>query len=87
MGYVLGKMKDGKETVVCYGGRSPTKAERNYSVGDLESLALISGVKYFEHYLKGRHFKVFTDNTSLAFLLNLKNQSGRLARWLMTLKL
>ena len=45
-------MKDGIETVVCYGGRSLTKAERNYSVGDLESLALISGVKYFQHYLK-----------------------------------
>ena len=86
IGYILGQINEGRETVVCYAGRSLSTAERNYSVGDLETLAVVAGVKYYSHYLSGRRFKIYTDNTSVAFLLNLKNPTGRLARWLVFLQ-
>ena len=58
----------------------------DYSVGELEALAVITGVKYFHHYLVGRRFTIYTDNTSVSWLLSLKEPTGRLARWLMTLQ-
>ena len=86
IGYVLGQMNEGKENVIAYGGRSLSPAEKNYSVGHLEALAAVSGVKYFALYLTGRKFTLYTDNTSVAQLLALKNPTGRLARWLVYLQ-
>ena len=86
IGYVLGQMVEGKEHVIHYGGRSLNKCERNYAIGDLEALAVVSAVKYFHHYLTSKKFKIFTDNTSVSYLLSLKNPKGRLARYLLYLQ-
>ena len=46
---------------------------------------MVKFVKYFSHYLWGRHFLVRTDHGSLRWLQNFKNPEGVVARWLATL--
>ena len=85
IGMVLGQIQNGHDRVIEYAGRSLTPAERNYSVGELETLAAVESVKRFHHYLHAK-FTLFTDNTSVAWLMKQKNPKNRIARWLMTLQ-
>ena len=81
IGMTLSQVQNNKEVVVAYDGRGLLKSERNYSTTEKECLALISAIKKFQPYLHGRKFKVYTDHSSLRWLLNMKNANGRLARW------
>jgi hypothetical protein len=88
--YALGailsqKGDDKKERVIAYASRTLNKHEQNYSITELECLAVIWSIKYFHHYLHGRKFVVVTDHATLVYLKNMKNPVGKLGRWLMTL--
>ena len=72
---------DGLEHVIAYASRSLTKCERNYCTTRKEMLALVHFVKYFKHYLLGKHFVVRTDHESLKWLQNFKEPEGQVARW------
>jgi hypothetical protein len=37
----------------------------------------------FRHYLLGKHFNMFTDHSSLKYLLNKLVLGGRICRWLL----
>ena len=86
LGYVLGQVQTGREVVIGYDGRKLIPAEKNYSVTEREALALISGIRHCRSYLYGVHFKVFTDHSAVRWLMQLKEPSGRLARWALLLK-
>ena len=58
LGYLLGQVQNGREVVIAYGGRKLLPAEKNYSVIEREALAVVSGIKHYQHYLYGAHFKV-----------------------------
>ena len=77
----LGQIQNEKEVVIAYDGRGLNKAEQNYCTTEREALSLISGIKKFQPYLHGRKFKIFTDHSSLKWLMNMKDATGRLARW------
>jgi hypothetical protein len=88
--YALGailsqKIDDKKERVIAYASRTLNKHEQNYSITELECLAVIWSIKYFHHYLHRRKFVVVTDHAALVYLKNMKNPVGKLGRWLMTL--
>ena len=40
LGFILAQKQDGKERVISYGGRALHNAERNYSITELEALAV-----------------------------------------------
>lgn len=49
--------------------RSISPAEKNYSVQELEALAVFWGIKQFRAYLECRKFTVFSDHASLQWFL------------------
>lgn len=88
IGYILAQEDSaGREHPICYGGRSLSAAEKNYSITHLECLALVESVKEFSCYLANSFFTVFTDHVSLTFLQSLKTSTtGQLLRWSLALQ-
>lgn len=86
LGSILSQKGDDKrEHVIAYASRSLNKHERNYSITELECLAVIWAVKHFHHYLHGQRVTIITDHAALRYLMNMTNPTGKLGRWLMTL--
>ena len=89
LGYILGQIgDDNKEHVIEYSGRALHGAERNYTISELECLAVVEGVKAFNHYLATDiPFTIVTDHKALSSLKTMTNSSNsRLARWALFLQ-
>ena len=85
LGYVLSQEKDGEDTAIAFGGTSLNKHQILYPTHQKELLAVLSGIKHFHHYLYGRHFTVYCDNTAVSWLFAQKEPKGRIARWVLSL--
>ena len=81
LGMVLGQVQNGREVEISYSGRKLLPAEKNYSMTEREALAVVAGIKYFQPYVYGRRFTVHTDHNAVRWLMNIKEPTGRLARW------
>ena len=82
IGGVLSQLQDGKETVIAYGSKVLSSAERNYCVTRRELLAVVHFCTQFKHYLIGRKFDLRTDHGALTWLFQFKQPEGQIARWL-----
>lgn len=76
--------ENGDERPIAFMSHKLNKAQRNYSVTELECLAVV--IKKFGAYIEGHEFKVVTDHASLKWLMNQRDLSGRLARWALKLQ-
>ena len=47
-----------------------------------EGLAMVYALQNFRHYLLGGHFKMFTDHSTLQYLVNNPVLGGKICRWL-----
>ena len=87
LGYILSqKDETDKERVIAYGDRALRKSERNYPVTELEGLAIIEGIKAYHPYIANSHFTIITDHIALKYLMNVKADTGRIARWALALQ-
>ncbi|XP_067629120.1 uncharacterized protein [Eurosta solidaginis] len=77
---------NGQERPIAYMSQKLNKAQRNYSVTELECLAVVLAIKRFRMYIEGMEFKVVTDHASLRWLMQQQDLSGRLARWAIKLQ-
>ncbi len=76
------QLKNGAELSLGYHSKTYTEAQKKYSAGEKELLAIVSCTEHFHYFLFGRHFQVFSDHMPLTFLLTKTNPSKRLQRWL-----
>lgn len=84
---LLQEGSDGKEHVIAYASRSLLPAEKNYSVIERETLALVWAMtKKFREYLLGAKCQVRTDHKPLTWLKKFADTSSKLMRWSLRLQ-
>lgn len=82
---IQGEGKD--ERVIAYMSQKLTTAQQNWHTTERECYAVLAGVMKFRNYVEaGPTFTVITDHASLTWLRNLKDPTGRLARWALQLQ-
>ena len=75
------KQEDGKPHPIAYASRALNPAEKNYSVTELETLAVVWAVTHFHCYLYGYRVTVLTDHSAVKAVLETSNPTGKHARW------
>ena len=70
---------------VAFFSRSLSKSELNHPSVEKEACAIIESVRHWRHLLTGRHFKLITDQQSVAFMFNKKSRNkiknDKISRW------
>ena len=71
---------------IAFGSRYLNESEQNYSIGELELLAVVWGLEKFRFYLYGKKVFLYTDHQALEPLIKRnrcnRQYSARLTRWL-----
>lgn len=78
--------EENNEKPIAFMSRKLTSAQRNYSVTERECLAAVEAIKKFRCYLELQEFEIITDHSSLLWLMNQSDLTGRLARWVFKLQ-
>ena len=86
LGAVLTQEFADGEHPIGYISRVLTASGRNYITTEEECLAVKWSIPKFRPYLEGYHFTVITNHSTLRWLHNLKEPSGRLMRWVLKLQ-
>ena len=82
VGAVLGQYQDDRTLhPISYASRALSRSERNYSITELETLAVVWAISHFRHFLYGKRVAVFTDHTAVKAVLKTPNPTGKHARW------
>jgi hypothetical protein len=81
IGALLKQHQNGKEVVIAYCSRTLSECERKYPIVQLECLAVIYALAQFRPYIYGLPFQIFTDCSSLRWLMTAKHSNNRLCRW------
>ncbi|MBW0501276.1 hypothetical protein O181_040991 [Austropuccinia psidii MF-1] len=69
-----------REGVTCYTSRQLKDSEDTYGATHTECLCLVWAVEKLQYYLEGAVLEVYTDCTSLKYLLNMKNTNRHILR-------
>ena len=75
------KQDDGKLHPVAIASRALSQSEKNYSITELETLAVVWAVSHFHSYLYGHRVTVYTDHSAVKAVLETPNPTGKHARW------
>ncbi len=87
IGAVLCQPNDnGKLKIIEYFSKPLDKCQAKYHVNELETYALYAAIQKFGHYIEGRPVTVYTDNTSVRWLLENSTHKSKLYRWTLVLQ-
>ncbi|KAF4137454.1 RNase H-like domain found in reverse transcriptase [Phytophthora infestans] len=86
LGAVLSQDYGHGDQPIAFASKTNNPAVAQYSVTELECLAVVWAVKRFRPHLYGRKFTVVTDHVALRWLLTAKDLAGRLYRWALALQ-
>ena len=64
------------ERVIAFASRTLTKAEKGYSVPELEALAMIWSTHVFRLYLSGKKFTFVTDSRAAQFIMSNESENA-----------
>jgi hypothetical protein len=68
---------------IAFERRKMSKSKKNYNNTEREGLAMVYALQKFKHYLLGKHFKMFTDHSSLKYLVKKPVLGGIICIWLL----
>jgi transposase InsO family protein len=77
---------EGKEHPIVYLSRTLSPAESNYTITELECLAIVWSVRKLHAYLDGVKFTLITDHSALQWLFDFRGSNRRLVRWSLELQ-
>lgn len=83
LGAVLSNSND---LPVAYSSRPISKEEKNYSIVELELLAIVWAVQHFRLYMYGKYFDILTDHRPLVHLLSMLDPASRLLKFRLQLE-
>ena len=86
IGAVLGQREDGKPYVIYYASKTLNEAQRNYTTTEKELLVVVLALDKFRAYLVWSFIVVFTDHSTLKYLLITQDAKARLIRWILLLQ-
>jgi len=86
VGAVLGQRKEKIFRVIHYASKILNEAQANYTTTLKESLAIVYALEKFKSYLIGSKVIVFTDHTTIKYLLSKPDSKPRLIRWVLLLQ-
>ncbi|RVW67370.1 Retrovirus-related Pol polyprotein from transposon 17.6 [Vitis vinifera] len=86
MGVVLGQREDEKPYVIYYMSKTLNEAQRNYTTTEKELLVVVFALDKFRAYLVGSFIVVFTNHSTLKYLLTKKDAKARLIRSILLLQ-
>ena len=72
---------------MAYFSKQLSPAEKNYTVTELECLAVVRAIDHFAIHLLGHDFTLVMDHLALAALHSSGKLNGRLLRWALALQL
>ena len=61
---------------IVFAGRYLNDAEKKYSIGELEQMAVVSGIERFRFHLYGKTVQLFSEHQALESLLK-KNKTNK----------
>lgn len=84
-GGTLVQVQDKNERLIACFSKSLDSAQSKYPAHKGELLAVILGLRKFEHILRAKKFIIRTDSSAITFIQGLKEARGIWARWLVYL--
>ena len=82
LGAVLSQRRgDNQLHHVAFASRALSAAEKNYSITELETLAVVWAIQHYHAYLYGNEVTVITDHSAVKAILQTPSPNGKHARW------
>ena len=85
VGAFLGKWKNKVFHAIYYGRKTIKEAQLNYTPTKNEFLVIVFYFDKFRLYLNGNKVIVFTNNSTIKYLMTKKDTKPRLIRWVLIL--
>jgi hypothetical protein len=83
LGALLEQPREGYiDHMLSFSSRKLSTAKVNYTTTEREGLSMVYALQKFCQYLLGGHFKMFTNHSTLKYLVNKPVLGGKICRWI-----